>query len=114
MLGTYDERVLTWRGSDMATSNVATKIPVEGGEILGIRIGLDPHRPGLDRVRLLDYGVPLWALVAHLQGVGGDVAQTASDYEVPTQAVRAAQHYYEAHPEYIDAFLLLNRGAFKR
>lgn len=98
----------------MAASNVATKIPVEGGEIMGVRIGLDPHRSGLDRVRLLDYGVPLWALVAHLQGVGGDVAQTAIDYQVPVEAVRAAQLYHEAHPEYIDAFLLLNRGAFNR
>lgn len=98
----------------MATSNVSTRIPVEGGEIVGVRIGLDPHRPGLDRMRLIDYGVPLWALVAHLQGVGGDIDQAASDYNIPIEAVRATTMYYEAHPEYIDAFLLLNRSAFDR
>src|SRR5215218_480479 len=98
----------------MVTPSVLTKIPVEGGEILGVRIGLDPHRPGLDRVRLLDHGVPLWALFAHLQGVGSDIEQTAVDYNLPVDAVRATKTYYEAHPEYIDAFILLNRSTFNR
>jgi hypothetical protein len=74
----------------METQKTAPAIPIEGGEIYGVRIGLDPHRPGYDCVRLLDQGIPLWAIVAHLQGVGGDITQTASDYNIPTEAVRAA------------------------
>jgi hypothetical protein len=96
----------------MASTEAATAIPVTGGEILGVRIGLDPHRPGLHRVRLLDYGRPLWAIIANLQAVEGDVAQTAEDYDLPVEAVMAAKAYYEAHPQYIDAWLLINDSAF--
>lgn len=98
----------------MVTPSVSTKIPVEGGEILGVRIGLDPHRPGPDRVRLVDYRVPLWGLVAPLHGVEGDINQAAIDYNILVDAVRATKTYYEAHPEYIDAFILLNRSTFNR
>lgn len=72
----------------------------------------DPHRPGRDRVRLEPYGVPVWALIAHLQGVGWDVARPAADYAVPEPAVRAAIAHYRAEPQSIDAFLLLLRSAF--
>ena len=98
----------------MAIPEVTTEIPNEGGVILGVQIGLDPHRSGLDRVRLIDFGVPLWALIAHLQGVDGDIGKTASDYNIPSDAVRAAKIYYDAHPDYIDSFLLLNRSTFDR
>jgi hypothetical protein len=98
----------------VTSPSISTEIPLEGGEILGVHIGVDPHRTGLGRVRLIDFGVPLWALVAHLQSVEGNIEQTAIEYNVPVEAVRAAKAYYDAHPEYIDAFILLNRSAFNR
>jgi hypothetical protein len=77
-----------------------------------IAIVRDPHRPGRDRVRLEPYGVPVWALIAHLQGADWDVAQTAKDYAIPEAGVQAAVDYYRAEPQYIDAFLLLLRSTF--
>ena len=78
-----------------------------------LTIAPDPHRRGRHRARLVHYGRPVWALIADLQGNGWDVAQTAHDYALPEEAVRAAIAYYEADPKYIDAFLLLNRDAFE-
>jgi len=72
----------------------------------------DPHRPGRDRVRLEPYGIPVWALIAHLQGVEWDASQTGQDYGIPEVAVRVAIDHYRGEPKYIDAFLLLNRSAF--
>lgn len=77
-----------------------------------LTIALDPHRPGRHRARLIDYGRPIWALISYLQGNDWDVAQTAQDYALPEEAVRAAIAYYEADPRYIDAFLLLLDDAF--
>ena len=78
-----------------------------------VAIGLDPRRLGRHRARLTHCGVPVWALIAHLQGVDWDVAHTARDYDLPEEAVRAAIAYDEADPTYIDAFLLLNRDALE-
>ena len=78
-----------------------------------VTIALDPHRPGRHRARLVEYGVPVWALIAHLQGVDGDTAQTAHDYAIPEEAVRAALTCYEFDPSHIDAFLLLHRDGFE-
>ena len=80
---------------------------------LDLTIGLDPHRPGRHRARLVHYGVPIWALIAHLQGVDGDVNRTAHDYAIPEEAVQSAIDYYQVDPKYIDAFLLLNRDFFE-
>jgi hypothetical protein len=93
------------------TTTGATTVPVEGGEIMGVRIGLDPNRPGPDRVRLLDYDIPLWAIIGHLEAVEGDVAQAAADYAIPVDAIFAAKAYYEAHPHHIDTRLAINRAA---
>lgn len=78
-----------------------------------IAIVPDPHRPGRNRVRLEPYGVPVWALIAHLQGVDWDTAQTAANYDLPEPAVRAAFDHYRAEPRFIDAFLLLLRSSFE-
>jgi hypothetical protein len=73
-------------------------------------IALDPHRPGRHRARLEPYGVAVWAVIAHFQGVnGGSIEETAREYGLPPGAVRAAIAYYEADPRFVDAFLLLNR-----
>ena len=78
-----------------------------------VTIALDPHRRGRHRARLVRYGRPVWALIADLQGNGWDVAQTAQNFDLPDAAVQAAIDYYRADPQYIDAFLLLNREYFE-
>lgn len=95
----------------MARTDVDPK--VAPGEVApDVTIGLDPHRRGRHRARLVEFGVPVWALIAHLQGNGWDAAGTAADYDVPEEAVRAAIAYYEADPQDIDAFLRQNRAFF--
>jgi uncharacterized protein (DUF433 family) len=68
----------------------------------------DPYRGGAAEVRLRKYGVHVWALIGHLQGVDGDLAQVAKDYDVPLEAVRAAVAYYGRHSAVIDDRLAAN------
>lgn len=63
----------------------------------------DMHRPGPADARLREFGVAVWAIVGHLEGAGGSVAQTATDYDVPPEAVIAARQYYERNVAAIDA-----------
>lgn len=58
--------------------------------------------------RLLDSGVPVWALIGQLEAGGGDLDQVAADYNLPLEAVEAALAYYRRHRALIDARLLLN------
>lgn len=53
-------------------------------------------------------GVPVWALVAHLQATGNDLDQLARDYHLPRIVVDAAMAYYRRNQKYIDARILLN------
>lgn len=76
-----------------------------------VAIVLDPHRPGVERARLADYGVAVWALIGYMGGEDGDVAQTAADYGIPEAAVRAAVEYYRQHRAAIDALLARQRMA---
>ena len=71
----------------------------------------DPHRPGVDRARLIGYGIPVWAIIGHLKGLDGNVAQTAMDYAIPESAVCAALAYYGEHRRDIDARLEINAAA---
>lgn len=71
----------------------------------------DPHRPGPDRARLVDDGIPVWALIAHLQGLDGDVSAVARDYMVSEGAVVAAIAYYLKHRSVIDARIAMNAAA---
>jgi phosphoribosylanthranilate isomerase len=74
---------------------------------------ITPDPDGMaDRARLAGSGVPVWAIIAYLQGVGGDVDRTAADYEVERAAVEAAVRYYQQHRAVIDARITLNAAAF--
>jgi uncharacterized protein (DUF433 family) len=80
-----------------------------------LTIALDPHRPGVERGRLVHYGIPVWALIGHMHGAALDdeeaIAQTADDYRIPPAAVRAAISYYRQHQGPIDALLARNSAA---
>ena len=93
----------------MSQPRATTELAIGDSEIVVVP---DPHRLGRDRVRLEPYGIPVWALIAHLQGVEWDAAQAAADYGIPEFAVSVAIDHYRAEPQYIDAFLLLNRSTF--
>ncbi len=96
----------------MAKIDTEPSVEPDDTSVPDVTIGLDPHRPGRHRARLVHYGVPVWALIAYLQSNGWDVTQTARDYNIPEAAVQAAIDHYQADPKYIDAFLLLNDDFF--
>jgi uncharacterized protein (DUF433 family) len=53
------------------------------------------------------YGVDIWALIAYLRVVDGDIDQVAKAYDLPREAVEAALAYYSQHEKVIDARLML-------
>lgn len=97
----------------MATAHKAKAAKQDAADVPDVTIALDPHRPGPAFARLVAYGRPVWAIIAGLQGNRWDVAQTAKDFAIPEEAVRAAIAHYAADPSHIDAWLLLNRSAFR-
>lgn len=85
------------------------------------KVGPDPHRPGPDRWRLLEESVPVWAIIGYLQAIGDvddatqvspeAIAETAADYEISEEAVRAALAHYVDHKCAIDTLLATNEAA---
>lgn len=63
---------------------------------------------GVADARLRDYGVPVWALIAHLRATGNDLDQLARDYHLPRESVDGALAFYRQNRPYIDARILLN------
>lgn len=63
---------------------------------------------GCADARVMNYGVPVWALVGYWQVNGRDIDVVAKDYELPREAVQAAMAFYERHREVIDARMLAN------
>lgn len=63
----------------------------------------NPSGPSPADARVAGYGVPVWALISYLEAVHGDLERVAADYELPREAVEAAQAYYHRHKEVIDA-----------
>jgi hypothetical protein len=53
----------------------------------------------------------VWALIAHLQGLDGDVSAVARDYMIAEDAVLAAIAYYLEHRKAIDARIAINAAA---
>jgi uncharacterized protein (DUF433 family) len=73
-------------------------------------IELNPDKPGLDRARIKEHGVAVWALVAYYQAAGGDINRVAADYEIPAVYVEAALAYYKRHQTLLDARIAINGG----
>lgn len=104
----------------------STKRPpaaVADDEHLRRMVGLDPHRPGPARGRLLAESVPVWALIGYINAIAGStepdaitddvVAETAVAYDVSQEAIRAAVLYYDEHRCAIDALLEANAAALE-
>ena len=81
----------------------------EASALIKAWIEPDPYRSGAGDVRLREYGVHVWAIVGYLQGVDGDIEHVARAYDVPVDAVRAAQAYYARHTVIIDDRMAANR-----
>lgn len=105
----------------------STKRPpaaVADDEHLRRMVGLDPHRPGPARGRLLAESVPVWALIGYINAIAGStepdaitdsvVAKVSVDYDVSEKAVRAALLYYDEHRGAIDALLEANAAVLSQ
>lgn len=61
----------------------------------------DPERPGPSEARLVDSGVPVWAIIGTLRLSEGPMdhlaLQVADEYDIPVEAVTAAIRYFEQH-----------------
>lgn len=68
----------------------------------------DPSRPGASGARIVNYGVPVWALIGHLRAVELKPWLVAQDYDLPQEAIDAAIAYYEQNRIPIDARLMEN------
>lgn len=77
-------------------------------ELIQAYIYFSPNRPGLDEAKVSPHGVSVWAIIGYLSGPGGNIEETAHDYDIPVDAVRAALAYYERHREVIDNRSLAN------
>lgn len=64
----------------------------------------------VDRLRLRESGISVWALVGYLRATNGGIRQTAQDYNISRREVLAAVAVYERHKDIFDARLLLNEG----
>jgi uncharacterized protein (DUF433 family) len=91
--------------TDKSTENAALN---DDADVIARWVEPDPNRPGAFDVRIVDYGVHVWALVGYLEAVNGDINRVAKDYDLPIDAVRAALAYYRQHKEIIDAWLAAN------
>jgi uncharacterized protein (DUF433 family) len=60
-----------------------------------------------DNARIVDVGVPVWALIGYLKANDHSVERTAAAYHLPPDAVDAARAYYDEHRAVIDARLAL-------
>jgi uncharacterized protein (DUF433 family) len=67
------------------------------------------RRPGPLHARLKESGIEVWALIAYLQkAMQGDRAATAHNYDIPLEALQAAEAYYRRHQAAIDARIAVN------
>ncbi|MDQ2784920.1 MAG: hypothetical protein M3Y58_07960 [Chloroflexota bacterium] len=78
-------------------------------ELLSDYIHFDPEEPGVDQVRVAPADVPVWVIVAQLEGADGNIMQVAEDYELPPEAVEAAVVFYRRNRAAIDARRAENR-----
>lgn len=75
-------------------------------------VALNPERPSVDRARLIDSLVPVWAVVGALPAYDHDLSQVAIAYDLPIEAVKAAIAFYRQHRCAINARLAAHEAAF--
>lgn len=71
-------------------------------------IDANPSSQGLAEALIAATDIPVWAIIGYLQATNWDIARTAGDYGISTDAVKAAIAFYEAHREVIDERIAAN------
>lgn len=78
-----------------------TKVKLDDDRLIAEHVEAGPGHHGVGDARLRGSKVPVWAVVGYLRAVA-DPVQTAKDYDIPVEEVRAAQAYYRRHDREID------------
>ena len=77
--------------------------------LLDTYIEQDHAALGTGGARTKAEGVSVWVLIGYLEAMDGAIEQTAIDYELPPDAVRAALIYFHHNPDVIAARIEENR-----
>src|SRR5258708_32970211 len=96
----------------MAAETSTERSALNDDELIARWIEPDPNHSGAYNVWIVEYCVPVWALIGYLEAVENSVDRVAQDYDIPVEAVRAAMAYYRKNKEIIDARLGANMGDF--
>ncbi len=67
-----------------------------------------PYDSGRANAYLPEFGFRVATLIAYMQSVGNDAAETATFYEIPDDAMNAAIAFYRQNQAVIDARILLD------
>jgi len=88
---------------------VNTLTALEQEQLVEKYIEQDPGSLGVSGARTKSEGVPVWALIGYLEASDGDIVRVAHDYDLPSDAVRAALIFYHRNPAVIAARIEENR-----
>jgi hypothetical protein len=86
--------------------------PFDDNQLIERHIARRQSWQGLDEVRMLESGTPVWLVIDYDQTHGGDTARVARAYGLTPEAVEAARAYYREHKALIDARILIETAAF--
>lgn len=79
-------------------------------ELIARWIRPNPHDPDIAAAWVLPRNVSAWLVIRQLQLDHGKAELVAEDYELPVEAVEAAESYYHRHQPDIDARIAANRA----
>lgn len=101
----------------MAQPQTASRLEAEEspeGEVDLIDRYIKPHPSDRGRTYAYfpDHGHSVSAVVRALRMQDGDIGQTAADWELPEEAVRAVVAFYRRYRDYIDARILIEDDWF--
>jgi len=80
-------------------------------ELIAQYIEPNPYQSGHGDAWIVGYGVPVWAIIGAMHAAGTTdaiVKQTAAEYQLPIDAVRAAVAFYHRQIDVINARILAN------
>lgn len=80
-------------------------------ELIAKYLEEDPDRGGPMEMRVKEHYIHVWALIGYLHSVDWDIRETAKDYELPEEAVKAVIEFYKRHTAVIEARIDANSPA---
>src|SRR5258708_39592077 len=83
----------------MAAETSTERSALNDDELIARWIEPDPNHSGAYNVWIVEYSVPVWALIGHLDAVENSVDRVDQDYAIPVETDRAARASYRKKKE---------------